>query len=54
MFVNIGYWDLMYYEIVLVLVAYRLASAPAQPARSVAPAAGVPTVRPAHAQRRAR
>ena len=54
MFVNIGYWDLMYYEIVLVLVACRLASAPAQPARSAALDPGIPGVRPAHAQRRAR
>jgi probable O-glycosylation ligase (exosortase A-associated) len=54
MFVNIGYWDLMYYEIVIVLVAFRIASAPAQPARSVALGAGVPGVRPAPAQRHAR
>jgi hypothetical protein len=25
-FVNIGYWDLIYYEIVLLLAAYKLAS----------------------------
>jgi putative inorganic carbon (HCO3(-)) transporter len=29
MFVNIGYWDLIYYEMAIVLVAWRLASAPA-------------------------
>ena len=54
MFVNIGYWDLMYYEIVLILVACRLASAPAQPAHSVARDPGVAGVRPAPAQRQAR
>jgi probable O-glycosylation ligase (exosortase A-associated) len=44
-FVNIGYWDLMYYEIVLVVVAWRIASAPAAAAPSVA-ADGVPSLRP--------
>jgi putative inorganic carbon (HCO3(-)) transporter len=35
MFVNITYWDLMYYEIVIVVVACRLVSAPALPMPSV-------------------
>jgi probable O-glycosylation ligase (exosortase A-associated) len=56
-FVNIGYWDLMYYEIVLVVVACRLASAPALPLPSVAADAGVARVGPPRAgpaQQRAR
>lgn len=35
-FVNIGYWNLIYYEIVIVVVAWRLASAPALPVPDVA------------------
>jgi len=55
-FVNIGYWDLMYYEIVLVVVACRLASAPALPVPRVAVDTGVPVGPPraGPAQRRAR
>jgi probable O-glycosylation ligase (exosortase A-associated) len=56
-FVNIGYWDLIYYEIVLVVIARRLASAPALPTPSVAVDAGVPGAgppRPAPVQQRAR
>jgi probable O-glycosylation ligase (exosortase A-associated) len=56
-FVNIGYWDLIYYEIVLVVIARRLASAPALPTPSVAIDAGVPGAgppRPAPVQQRAR
>ena len=42
-FVNIGYWDLVYYEIVIVTVAYRLASEAEKPAISAAgnPGGGV-------------
>jgi len=56
-FVNIGYWELVYYEIVIVLVAWRLASAPALPAASGAVSTGVPSVGPPRVgspQRRAR
>jgi hypothetical protein len=49
MFVNIGYWDLMYYEIVIVVVACRLASAPARAVPSVAVNTGVPSVGPPRA-----
>jgi hypothetical protein len=48
-FVNIGYWDLMYYEIVIVVVACRLASAPARAVPSVAVNTGVPSVGPPRA-----
>jgi putative inorganic carbon (HCO3(-)) transporter len=56
-FVNIGYWDLIYYEIVIVVVAWRLASAPVQPVPSFAVNTGVPSVapaRPGSPQQRAR
>ena len=56
-FVNIGYWDLIYYEIVLVVVAWRIVSAPALPVPSVAVNTGVPRVGPPRAgsaQQRAR
>jgi probable O-glycosylation ligase (exosortase A-associated) len=56
-FVNIGYWDLIYYEMVIVVVAWRLASAPALPVPSVAVNIGVPSARPPQAgsaQQRAR
>jgi probable O-glycosylation ligase (exosortase A-associated) len=36
MFVNIGYWDMIYYEIVIVVIARRLASTPALPPPAVA------------------
>ena len=45
-FVNIGYWDLMYYEIVLVVVACRLASGHALPVTDLAVDSGVRSVRP--------
>ena len=48
-FVNIGYWDLMYYEIVIVVVACRLASASALAVPSVAVDGGVPGVAPPRA-----
>jgi probable O-glycosylation ligase (exosortase A-associated) len=57
MFVNIGYWDMIYYEIVIVVVACRLASAPALPVPSVAADTGVSSVGPPRAgpaQQRAR
>jgi probable O-glycosylation ligase (exosortase A-associated) len=55
-FVNISYWNLIYYEIVIVLVAWRLASAPALPVPSGSVNTGVPRVerpRAGSAQQRA-
>jgi probable O-glycosylation ligase (exosortase A-associated) len=43
MFVNIAYWDMVYYEIVIVVIASRLASAPALPVPGVAVNIGVPS-----------
>jgi probable O-glycosylation ligase (exosortase A-associated) len=57
MFVNIGYWDMIYYEIVIAVVACRLASAPALPVPSIAADTGIPSVGPPRAgpaQQRAR
>ena len=56
-FVNIAYWNLIYYEIVIVLVAWRVASSPALPVPSVAVDTGGPSVgrpRAGAAQQRAR
>jgi probable O-glycosylation ligase (exosortase A-associated) len=50
-FVNIAYWDVVYYEIVIVAAAFRLASASvaATPAPSVARSPAVPTLSPPRA-----
>ena len=45
-FVNIGYWDLMYYEIVLVVVTWRLMAAPAEAVESHTANAGAPALGP--------
>jgi len=41
MFVNIGYWDLVYYEIVIVSAAYRLVSAAERPVAGTPRSPGV-------------